>query len=123
MYNDSIDLDGGAINDEVDDRTENWRQYVENDDAEVPEDEFGDMTSIATEDELEGLDGEEIDFGDEDFDEEIPEELEEEFAEDDDFAEDFDDDFADEDEDEFSDDDEYDDEYDDKDEKDDKDDE
>lgn len=100
MYNENLDMDSDGQIDETDDRTENWRQYVENDDAELPEDEFGDMTSITTEDEMEGLDGEELEFDEEgDFDEEIPEDFEDDFAEDDDYIddEDYDDDYDDDD--------------------------
>ena len=113
LYNDNLEMDTDSETDEADEKTENWRQYVENDDAEVPEDEFGEMTSIRTEDELDGLDGEEMDFDEEDeFGDEMPEEFEEEFADDADFAEDedfdelddedFDDEYAD-DEDDFDD--------------------
>ena len=75
--------------DEKDDRNENWRAYVENDDAEVPEDEFGDMTSITTDEEDDLIDGADLDL-----DDEVPEEFEEEFEEefdDDDFDESLDD--------------------------------
>lgn len=77
-----------------DERTENWRQYVENDDAELPEDEFGDMTSITTEDDV--LDEEDINLDDEEFDEEFEDELKDEFE--DEFNDDFDEEYDDEDE-------------------------
>ena len=102
----SISDDGSM--DDKDDREDNWRAYVENDDAEVPEDEFGDMSSITTEDE--DLEGDDLDM-DEEQDEEFDEDLDEEFDED--LDEEFDEDFADEDFDEDEEDDEDDEDYDD----------
>lgn len=95
----SVDREG-----DKEDNEDNWRAYVENDDTELPEDEFGDMATIASEDEV--LDDSDLDFDDmkdEDFDEEF----DEEFGDDDDFDySDIDDDFDDEDdEDEDNDDD------------------
>ena len=104
---------GLTTDDQIDDkeeRTENWRQYVENDDAELPEEEFDDMTSITTIDDEEDLDEEE------EFDDEEAEDLDEEFEDDfedlddealDDLDDDLDDDLEDDlDDDNFDEDDE-----------------
>lgn len=106
-----LDFDGeigGSTDDQIDDRedrSENWRQYVENDDAEVEEDEFGDDTSITTGDDADDM-LDDLDFDDKDgFDD----------ADDSDEADDlddFDDDFDDMDDD-VADDDDYDDDEDD----------
>ena len=113
---DDLSLSTDEQAEDKDDKTENWRQYVENDDAELPEDEFGDMTSITTEDDADDLLSEE----DMDFDEK-DEELSEELDELDDFDsyDELDDDFDDEDDDFDDEDDEYDDEDEDEDDEDD----
>lgn len=111
VLEDNDDL-GLTTDDQIDDkeeRTENWRQYVENDDAELPEEEFDDMTSITTIDDEEDLDEEE-------FDDEEAEDLDEEFEDDfedlddealDDLDDDLDDDLEDDlDDDNFDEDDE-----------------
>lgn len=51
---------------ESDEKSDNWRQYVENDDAEVPEDEYGDMSSITTEDDSDDILDDDLDFDDKD---------------------------------------------------------
>ena len=122
VYDNQDDINMGEEQvEDKEDKTENWRQYVENDDTELPEDEFGDMTSITTEDEL--LDGEDMDFGEKDEEFEDEEEFEEEFEDDFDesLEDDFDESFDDEDDDEDDFDDEDEDEEDDFDEEDDKD--
>jgi hypothetical protein len=97
--------------DEKEDRNESWRQYVENDDEELPEDEFGDMSSITTEDESDDIladedmgfdekDEEEIDDFD-DFDEDFDEtddELDDDFDDEDDFEDEEDDEYEDDEE-------------------------
>ncbi len=87
--------------DEKDEREDNWRAYVENDDAEVPEDEYGDMTSITSADDEDTLDDD--DLSDIDKDDEFDEEFDDEFSEEepDDFDESFSDDFEDDFEDDF----------------------
>lgn len=91
------------------DPDEHWKTYIENDDVETPDEEFGDMTSVADIDELEDDIIEVDDLGLED--EDILEEPIDAFEEDLDDLGDFDDAF-DEDYDEFEDDDEdFDDEY------------
>lgn len=72
------------MSDEKDDREDNWRAYVENDDAEMPEEEFGDMTSITTEED-DILDEGDLGIEDEVEDEELDEEFDEDFDDDDDF--------------------------------------
>ena len=115
IYDNQDEINMGDDQDaDKEDKTENWRQYVENDDTELPEDEFGDMTSI-TNGEDDELMGEDIDFDekDEEFqDEEFEEEFEDDFDEIDDAEfdetldddDDFDDDDFDEDYDDIDDD-------------------
>lgn len=80
--------------DEKEDRNESWRQYVENDDEELPEDEFGDMSSITSDDETDDvLSDEETDFEEEDEEIEDFDDFDEDF---DDVSDDFDEDFDDE---------------------------
>lgn len=110
--NEGLNLTDDEQADEKDEREDNWRAYVENDDAEVPEDEFGDMTSITSEDEdMIDEDLEDMDK-DEDFEDDFEEENEEDDFEDDfesDFESDFDDSYDDEEYDEEDDDDDDDD--------------
>lgn len=86
--------------DDMDDQNvgeENWRKYVENDDMETEDDEFGDMSSISEAEDLDddmagdlgaGFD----DMKDEDFDDQDDEfEFDEDFEDDDDFEDDYDD--------------------------------
>ena len=100
----SVDRNG-----DKEDGEDNWRAYVENDDTELPEDEFGDMSTIASEDEI--LEGEDLGFDkdeddyDEDFDEEFEDDEDFDYS---DLDEDFDDEFED-DEDLEDDEDDYDD--------------
>ena len=93
--------------DEKEDRAESWRQYVENDDEELPEDEFGDMSSITTEEDSDIMSSEDMGFDDEDS--EFEDDMED-FEEVDDLDGDLEgyDDL----DDDFDEDDEYDDEYD-----------
>ena len=93
--------------DEKEDRAESWRQYVENDDEELPEDEFGDMSSITTEEDSDIMSSEDMGFDDEDS--EFEDDMED-FEEVEDLDEDLEgyDDL----DDDFDEDDEYDDEYD-----------
>ena len=87
LENNEMNLSDDQMDDK-DERSENWRAYVENDDAETPEEEFGDMSSITTEDDV--IDESDLDLGmdgDEDFDDEFDDEFEDE----DDFDESFDD--------------------------------
>ncbi len=98
LENNDLNLSPDDQMDDKDERGDNWRAYVENDDAESPDEEFGDMTSITTEDD-EVLDDSDLDL-DMEKDEEFDEEFDEDFDDDDDFDEDFDDeDFDDDDED------------------------
>lgn len=93
--NDDFNISTDEQSDDTEDKTDNWRQYVENDDAELPEDEFGDMTSITTEEDSdEILDDEDMEFDekDEEFEEEFEDEFEDDFDESFDEDEDFDED-------------------------------
>ena len=110
LENSEINLSDDDQMDEKDERSENWRAYVENDDAETPEEEFGDLSTITSEDDV--IDDSDLDL-DMDKDEDFDEEFDEEFDDDDDFDESFDDLGYDDDED---DDDDDDDDFDDEDE-------
>ncbi len=107
-----INMNSDEQVDDKEDRTESWRQYVENDDEELPEDEFGDMSSITSEEDGDMMAGEDMDFEDEDEESEFDEEVND-FDELDDFDEDLDG-FDDLDED-FDDDEDEDDDFDDED--------
>ena len=66
LQNDRID-GLGDDDEETDIGEENWRKYIENDDIETEDDEFGDMTSIADADDLDDEDS--MDFKDDEMDE------------------------------------------------------
>ena len=107
--NDTLSMPDDDQIDEKDDREDNWRAYVENDDAEVPEDEYGDMTSITSvDDEDDILDDEDLDDMDkeDEFEDEFEDDFEDDFDEnfEDDLDDDFEDDLDEEDEDEDEDD-------------------
>lgn len=72
---------------------DNWRKYIENDDEETEDDEFGDMTSIADADDLDD-DGLGDTFADDkdDFDDDLDDFDDDDFDDDDFDDDDFDDD-------------------------------
>ena len=104
---DEINISSDDQVDEKEDRAESWRQSVENDDEDLPEDEFGDMSSITTEEDSDIMSSEDMGFDDEDS--EFEDDMED-FEEVDDLDGDLEgyDDL----DDDFDEDDEYDDEYD-----------
>jgi hypothetical protein len=90
---DTDDL-GGDISED------NWRKYIENDDVETEDDEYGDMSSITDAEDLDDLgDGMDDEFDDikdeEDFDDDLDDDLDyndDDLDDDDDYDEDDDDD-------------------------------
>ena len=95
LQNDRIE--GLSDEDDSDIGEENWRKYVENDDIETEDDEFGDMTSIADADDLDEDDSISDAFADDMKDDDL-EDLDD-FDDLDELDDDYDDDYDEEDDD------------------------